>query len=153
MTITWSSTNATSCSASGDWSGGKGTSGSEEVQITKEGTSTFTISCSSGGMSSNSSVSVTGENLYAYADWDSHAAVLNDIQTTHSPYDTKINIEKIWYQTLSIRNQTFHQQLMQQFLELQVGYWVMVLIAFEDRPYVSLKLKVLIWQPMEELQL
>jgi hypothetical protein len=31
--LTWSSTNATSCTASGDWSGDKGSSGTEEVQV------------------------------------------------------------------------------------------------------------------------
>ena len=44
--LTWSSTNATSCTASGDWSGDKGSSGTEEVQVVKAGTSTYTINCS-----------------------------------------------------------------------------------------------------------
>lgn len=138
VTITWSSTNATSCSASGDWSGGKGTSGSEEVQITKEGTSTFTISCSSGGMSSNSSVSVNGENLYAYADWNAHSAVVNDIQTRHQPYNIKINLEEIWYKTLSIPETDFSTNLdTYTFDELQsggIGYGTH--LAFDDKTYV-----------------
>ena len=138
VTITWSSTNATSCSASGDWSGGKGTSGSEEVQITKEGTSTFTISCSSGGMSSNSSVSVTGENLYAYADWNAHSAVVNDIQTRHQPYNIKINLEEIWYKTLSIPETDFSTNLDTYiFDELQsggIGYGTH--LAFDAKTYV-----------------
>jgi hypothetical protein len=44
--LTWSSTNATSCTASGDWSGDKGSSGTEEVQVVKAGTSTYSINCS-----------------------------------------------------------------------------------------------------------
>jgi len=44
ITLNWSSTNATSCSASGDWSGNKSTSGSETVVAGKD-SNTFTINC------------------------------------------------------------------------------------------------------------
>ena len=44
VTLNWSSTNATSCSASGDWSGSKSTSGSESVVASKD-SNTFTINC------------------------------------------------------------------------------------------------------------
>ena len=36
ITLTWSSTNAQTCSATGDWSGSKAVSGNEEVTINKE---------------------------------------------------------------------------------------------------------------------
>ena len=42
--ITWSSTNATSCTASGAWSGAKGTSGS--VSVSPTANSTYTLTCS-----------------------------------------------------------------------------------------------------------
>ena len=57
VTLTWSSTNATSCSASGAWTGSKGTRGSEDVTIATPGNNQFSISCSGSGGSS--SVSTT----------------------------------------------------------------------------------------------
>lgn len=56
VTLNWSSTNATSCNASGDWSGSKSTSGSESVVATKD-SNTFTINCN--GVTVN--VTVTAE--------------------------------------------------------------------------------------------
>jgi serine protease len=58
-TITWSSTNATSCSASGSWDGTQATSGSTAFTITPAGSYTFSLSCSGSGGSSSKSVSVT----------------------------------------------------------------------------------------------
>ncbi|MEK9784348.1 MAG: hypothetical protein VW312_06850, partial [Opitutales bacterium] len=60
VTLSWSSTNATSCSASGAWSGTKGTSGSEAVTVSQAGANTFSLSCSNSTGSSSSSVSVLG---------------------------------------------------------------------------------------------
>lgn len=57
--ITWSSTNATSCSASGDWSGSKGTSGSENYTFDVEGSYTFGLSCTgSGGTTTATSITI-----------------------------------------------------------------------------------------------
>ena len=88
-TLTWTSTNASSCAASGDWTGSKSTSGNEDAQVTKEGTSTYTITCTNSSGSAVSNVSVTGENLYTYADWESHSLVMDDIQRRHEPYNTR----------------------------------------------------------------
>ncbi len=56
--LTWSSTNATSCTASGAWSGNQATSGSATISPTA--TSTYGLACSgAGGTSSTSSVTVT----------------------------------------------------------------------------------------------
>ncbi len=44
VTLSWSSTNATSCTASGAWSGGLATSGTQSVVVTR--TSTYALSCS-----------------------------------------------------------------------------------------------------------
>lgn len=58
FTLTWSSSNATSCSASGAWSGSKSTSGSEEVIEANPANNTYTISCSGGGGSGRASTDV-----------------------------------------------------------------------------------------------
>jgi hypothetical protein len=58
--ISWASTNASSCSASGSWSGTKATSGSETISITTAGNNTFTITCTGEGGSSSQSQSIEG---------------------------------------------------------------------------------------------
>lgn len=45
VTITWSTTNATSCTASGDWSGAKSLSGTETLSFTTSGQKNFTLTC------------------------------------------------------------------------------------------------------------
>ncbi len=57
-TLTWNSTNATSCSASGAWSGAQPTSGSVSTGALNT-TSTYTLSCSGSGGSANASTTVT----------------------------------------------------------------------------------------------
>src|SRR3989344_4921383 len=57
-TLTWSSTGATSCSASGGWSGTKAASGTETT-ATLAANATFTLTCSNAGGSTPSSVTVT----------------------------------------------------------------------------------------------
>ncbi len=58
-TLTWSSTNATSCTASGGWSGTKETSGSESTGALSSTTS-YTLSCTgAGGSSAPQTVTVT----------------------------------------------------------------------------------------------
>jgi hypothetical protein len=54
-TLTWSSSNATSCSGTGSWSGTKATTGSE-VTPSLTATSTFTISCTGAGGTASQSV-------------------------------------------------------------------------------------------------
>ncbi|HEX5395377.1 MAG TPA: dockerin type I domain-containing protein [Candidatus Saccharimonadales bacterium] len=55
--LSWSSTNATSCTASGAWTGSKATSGTQSV--TPTATSTYTLSCTGAGGTANKSVTVT----------------------------------------------------------------------------------------------
>jgi hypothetical protein len=57
-TLTWSSTNATSCTASGGWSGARATSGTEQVGSISA-TTTFTLACTGAGGSGNQSATVT----------------------------------------------------------------------------------------------
>ena len=61
-TFSWSTTNATSCTASGsnNWTGTKGTSGTEDVSIDIAGNTVFTLSCSGAGGTRNASVTVEG---------------------------------------------------------------------------------------------
>lgn len=63
FTLTWSSSNATSCSASDSWSGSKATSGSEEITSSDAGDSTYTLSCSGSGGSSTFSTTVSVTKL------------------------------------------------------------------------------------------
>ena len=57
-TISWSSTNASSCAASGSgWSGAVATSGSQKVNPPV--TTTYTLTCTGAGGSANQSVTVT----------------------------------------------------------------------------------------------
>jgi len=59
-TITWSSINATSCSASGSWSGSLATGGSKTVTPSAVGTAAYALTCANAsGSSAASSVSVT----------------------------------------------------------------------------------------------
>jgi hypothetical protein len=61
-TLTWSSTNATSCVASGAWSGSRGSSGNLVLTQTVSGTYTYNLNCSGPGGSASGSVAlgVTG---------------------------------------------------------------------------------------------
>ncbi len=54
-TLNWGSTDASSCSASGDWSGLKATTGSASIVI--NGSVTFTLTCSGDAGSVSDSVS------------------------------------------------------------------------------------------------
>ena len=58
ISLTWSSTNATACSASGGWSGAKAASGTEVVVLNSEGDVSFAISCRGEGESNSASVVV-----------------------------------------------------------------------------------------------
>jgi hypothetical protein len=58
VTLTWSAGNAESCSASGDWSGSKSTSGTETVgPITVN--SSFTLRCTAAGVNGSKTVAVS----------------------------------------------------------------------------------------------
>ena len=61
-TLTWSSTNATSCSAS--WTNQTGSSGSEAVTILTAGNNSFSITCTGAGGSRSATVTVEGYREY-----------------------------------------------------------------------------------------
>lgn len=58
VTLSWSTANATSCTASGGWSGSKPTSGSQDVAVAS-GSTTFTLGCTGAGGSISRSATVT----------------------------------------------------------------------------------------------
>ena len=72
-TITWSTGNATSCNASGAWSGSEPTAGNMLVTPTAAGSDTYTLTCTGmsssygGGASSTKSVTVTVNAATAFA--------------------------------------------------------------------------------------
>ena len=58
--ISWSSSNASSCSASGSWTGSKATSGSESVEISTVGDTTFTLTCLGEGGNASRTITIEG---------------------------------------------------------------------------------------------
>ena len=58
VTLTWSSTNATSCSASGGWSGARDTSGTE-TSAALSATTAFTLTCLGGGTQATATATAT----------------------------------------------------------------------------------------------
>ncbi len=61
-TLTWSSSNATSCTASNAWSGAQATSGTQTVSPTQIGTNTYTLTCTGPGGTLIASVPLTVNN-------------------------------------------------------------------------------------------
>jgi len=70
FTLTWSSTNADTCSASNDWSGNKATSGSETLTENQVGTKTYTLSCTGDGGDASANVTVEIINGSETGQWD-----------------------------------------------------------------------------------
>ena len=58
-TLTWSSTNATACTASGAWSGARAVAGSQTVTGATAGTSTYVLTCSGSGGTAAGSATLT----------------------------------------------------------------------------------------------
>jgi len=58
-TLTWSSTNASACTAGGSWSGSRATSGTLTVSQSSAGSYPYTITCTSAGGSATGSTALT----------------------------------------------------------------------------------------------
>lgn len=58
-TLTWSSTNATSCTASGAWSGSKATAGTATLSSTTAGSFNYGLSCTGAGGTAEASATLT----------------------------------------------------------------------------------------------
>jgi hypothetical protein len=59
VTLQWTTQNATSCTASGNWTGPKGTSGTETVSPTQVGTATYVLSCTGAAGAASKSASLS----------------------------------------------------------------------------------------------
>tara|TARA_B100000787_G_scaffold167783_1_gene155202 strand:+ start:154 stop:2118 length:1965 start_codon:yes stop_codon:yes gene_type:complete len=78
VTITWSSSLATTCAASNSWSGTKATSGSETLTISTAGSNQFTLQCSdSSGASATSSVTVNSGYRISIGELHNSSSVSN----------------------------------------------------------------------------
>ena len=58
--ITWSSSNASSCSASGGWSGTKAVNGSETIEVSSVGDTAYTLTCSGEGGNASRTITIEG---------------------------------------------------------------------------------------------
>jgi endoglucanase len=58
-TLTWSSTNATTCTGSGAWSGARPTAGSQTVTVSTAGTFTYGLACSGSGGAATGAATLT----------------------------------------------------------------------------------------------
>jgi hypothetical protein len=86
-TLSWSSTNATSCAASGGWSGTDGTSGSQ-VTVALLATTKFTLTCTGPGGSAAQSTIVTVTAAPPTISGTPPATVAAGSQYTFSPVST-----------------------------------------------------------------
>ncbi len=59
VTLAWNSTNATACTASGDWTGAKQITGTQSISALTAGTKTFTLVCTGAGGSASAVATVT----------------------------------------------------------------------------------------------
>ena len=64
-TLTWSSANATSCTASGGWSGSEATSGSKSISVTASNGFDLVCSGPGGSISASTAVTVTNPNVFS----------------------------------------------------------------------------------------
>ena len=58
--ITWSSSNASSCSASGGWSGTKAVNGSETIEVSSVGDTAYTLTCVGEGGNASRTITIEG---------------------------------------------------------------------------------------------
>jgi len=94
FTLTWSTTNASSCTASGDWSGTKTTSGSESISESSVGTKTYSLTCS--GAAGDHTLSIEVEVS------DGRAAIWDQVQVVYGTEDADrqwLNIHNAYDQT------------------------------------------------------
>src|SRR5262245_593681 len=79
FTLTWSSTNSTSCSGTGAWSGPKPTSGSE-TSAALSASATFTLTCMGPGGNDTRSVTISSTTKNSTVSFD--AAIPPSVQST-----------------------------------------------------------------------
>jgi len=129
--LTWSSSNADFCSASGDWNGTKASNGSEEIIIREAKDNTFILTCSSSSSSTDRNVTVTSISPYLYPDHlDEISSYRESLQSIYEN-PVGINQEKTWFKTFVIPKSRFTTDIANTFLDDEnfrgsVGYdtWI-----------------------------
>ena len=117
ITLTWSSSNADSCSASGDWIGTKPNNGSEEIIIREAKDSTFILNCSSSSSSADRNITVTSISPYLYPDhWDEINVYRESLQSIYEN-PVGINQEETWFRTFTIPKSRFTTDVTNTFLD------------------------------------
>jgi hypothetical protein len=89
--LSWSSSNATSCTASGGWTGAKTTSGSQSTALLTT-TTTFTLACTGAGGTTSRSVTVTVTAAPPPTDTTAPTVVMTIVGETVTPTTTAINV-------------------------------------------------------------
>ena len=92
VTLTWTTSNASSCTASGSWSGSKALSGSETLTPDSEGQKNYTLTCSnSAGTSTSRTVSTNvignSQGVVVGANYISSPTVILDINSNYQSDD------------------------------------------------------------------
>ena len=92
VTLTWTTSNASSCTASGSWSGSKALSGSETITPDSEGQKSYTLTCSnSAGTSTSKTVSTNvignSQGVVVGANYISSPTVILDINSNYQSDD------------------------------------------------------------------
>ena len=115
--LSWSSSNADSCSASGDWSGTKINNGSEEIIIREPKDSAFTLTCSSNSSSAERNTTVTSLSPYLYPDhWDEIHTYRESLQSVYQN-PVGLNQEEAWFKTLTVPKSRFTTDVTNTFLD------------------------------------
>lgn len=115
--LSWSSSNADSCSASGDWSGTKINNGSEEIIIREPKDSAFILTCSSNSSSAERNTTVTSLSPYLYPDhWDEINTYRESLQSVYQN-PVGLNQEEAWFKTLTVPKSRFTTDVTNTFLD------------------------------------
>lgn len=95
VTLNWSVSNASSCTASNDWSGSKNTGGGSETISGLTADSTFVLTCNSSGGSDSMSVNVTvtsaGGNPPPTSDWVDRSTAPGVLMATRFDTDAEVS--------------------------------------------------------------
>ena len=116
VTLTWSSTNATSCTASAtpsesDWSGTHATSGSQSVTPVSTGTINYTLMCTGAGGSGSGAVSVKVASIHFSVSGPAFTPSGTSFNFTVTALDASNNIVTSYSGTVHFTSTDPHAQL------------------------------------------
>lgn len=97
VTLTWTTSNASSCTASGSWSGSKALSGSETITPDSEGQKSYTLTCSNSAGASTSRTVTTNvignsQGVVVGANYISSSSVILDINSNYQSDDGELSV-------------------------------------------------------------